>query len=210
MKLRKDLKKLILFILKIFIIICILNLRLTIYIFAHIFLSPTNDKVADREIKQIVSSYELTHIEYQYTTKMRNGTYNIVFYSKGLSASEESDMMLKETVDIYYSILNSIKKSSKLYNSRISLEVSESPSLPLCIELYNYQYNMVSVNAQIGDISFYDLVSVKIDCPITNLKPLEGSKDEILFLWLGANCETDNVNLSDFDKAIKNVTEGLS
>ena len=64
---------------------------------------------------------------------------------------------------------------------------------------------MVSVHRQPEDISFHDLVSVKIACSVTDPGPLEEIKDEIMYLRIDS--KTDDIDLSDFDEALRKRQE---
>ena len=89
-----------------------------------------------------------------------------------------------------------------MYNKKLQLTIRESDSLPELVIICNYEYDIKAVKSNVeNEFSFSDIVSINIDCPVTNLDCLKNRKK--LILETGSNCDLVEANIVKEDSTAK-------
>ena len=138
-----------------------------------------------REINRIINDDKYRYLTVDNVAD-NDGVFQICLELTG--STDDYDKILEESVKAFDDITNKVNRSSDMYNKKLQLTIRESASLPELIIICNYEYDFKAVKSKVkNEFSFSDIISINIDCPVTNLDCLK--KRKILILETGCNCD---------------------
>ena len=144
-----------------------------------------------REINRIINDEKFRYLTVNNVTE-NDGVFQICLELTG--STDDYDKILEESVKAFDDITNKVNRSSDMYNKKLQLTIRESDSLPELVIICNYEYDFKAVKSKVeNEFSFSDIVSINIDCPVTNLDCLK--KRKILILETGSNCDLVEANI---------------
>lgn len=145
-----------------------------------------------KEIKKITKDSQYSIIELR-SVDLFHDVYCIEFDCHNFSSSDPSqcNKAFQETINAFETIVSASDDGSDFYNKKIKIELRQSESLPLTIELCNYKPDADPSGDENNDFVFNRIISLGINFPLNDISILDDLNYEIKYLDIGPNCKLE-------------------